>query len=109
MYEEQRRQRDEIEAMRRDLASLMANIQANYAMGVTQGRIDKTASRAASHIIDTLRPVLNKDAVAREGSSETDSLKVFDYPILASSTLSSDGLRLDAGEPRAAPTASSGK
>ena len=98
MYEEQRRQRDEIEAMRRDLASLMANIQANYAMGVTQGRIDKTASQAASHIIDTLRPVLNKDAVAREGSSETDSLKVFDYPILASSTLSSDGLRLDAGE-----------
>jgi hypothetical protein len=98
MYEEQRRQRDEIEAMRRDLASLMANIQANYAMGVTQGRIDKTASQAASHIIDTLRPVLNKDAVAQEGSSETDSLKVFDYPILASSTLSSDGLRLDAGE-----------
>ena len=44
------------------------------------------------------RPALDKDAVAREGSSETDSLKVFDYPILASSTLSSDGLRLDAGE-----------
>merc|ERR1712196_132543 len=66
--------------------------------GVTQGRIDKTASQAASHIIDTLRPVLNKDAVAREGSSETDSVKVFDYPILASSTLSSDGLRLDAAE-----------
>jgi len=97
MYEEQRRQRDEIEAMRRDLATLMANIQANYAMGVTQGRIDRTASQAASHIIDTLRPVLNKNDVAREGSSETDSFKMFDYPILPSSTLSSESLRLDAG------------
>lgn len=98
MYEEQRRQRDEIEAMRRDLATLMANIQANYAMGVTQGRIDQTASQAASHIIDTLRPVLNKNDVAREGSSETDSFKMFDYPILPSSTLSSESLRLDAGK-----------
>lgn len=98
MYEEQRRQRDEIEAMRRDLATLMANIQANYAMGVTQGRIDRTASQAASHIIDTLRPVLNKNDVAREGSSETDSFKMFDYPILPSSTLSSESLRLDAGK-----------
>ena len=92
MYEEQRHQREEVEAMRRDLAALMANIQANYAMGATEDRIDKTASAAASHIIDTLRPVIKTD-VAREGSSESSTL--FDYPVMPSSSLSSETLRLD--------------
>ncbi|CEF99166.1 unnamed product [Ostreococcus tauri] len=92
MYEEQRRQREEIEAMRRDLAALMANVQANYAMGVAHDRIDKTAASAAARIIDVLRPTLASDAVAREGASE-----VFDYPIMPSSSLSSETLRLDAG------------
>ena len=92
MYEEQRHQREEVEAMRRDLAALMANIQANYAMGATEDRIDKTASAAASHIIDTLRPVIKTD-VASEGSSESATL--FDYPVMPSSSLSSETLRLD--------------
>ena len=91
MYEEQRRQREELEAMRRDLAALMANVQANYAMGVAQDRIDKTASAAAARIVSALRPAFAADAVAREGSAE-----IFDYPVLPSSSLSSERLRLDA-------------
>lgn len=92
-YEEQRHQREELEAMRRDLAALMANVQANYAMGVAQDRIDKTASAAAARIVSALRPAFAADSVAREGSAE-----IFDYPVLPSSSLSNDRLRLDAAE-----------
>ena len=100
LYEESRRQRDELQAMRRDLAALMANIQANYAMGVTQDRIDKTAAAAAGHIVDKLRPVFSrgddgKDAVASTGESELSDSTLFDYPVMPSSKLSKETLRLD--------------
>lgn len=100
LYEESRRQRDELQAMRRDLAALMANIQANYAMGVTQDRIDKTAAAAAGHIVDKLRPVFSRgddgtDAVASTGESELSDSTLFDYPVMPSSKLSKETLRLD--------------
>jgi len=100
LYEESRRQRDELQAMRRDLAALMANIQSNYAMGVTQDRIDKTAAAAAGHIVDTLRPVFSRgdgrnDDVASTGESELSDSTLFDYPVMPSSKLSKETLRLD--------------
>ena len=93
IYEEQRRSREEVQAMRRDLAALMANIQTHYAMGLTENRIDQTASTAASHIIDTLKPVLGFSDGPISGASTSKT--VFDYPTVPSSRLSKTNLVLE--------------
>ena len=67
--------------MRRDLASLM-DVEANGAMGVTQRQLDKTRPSGRTHHRHAPTGAKQRCRRAR-GSSETDSLKVFDYPILA--------------------------